>query len=684
MTGLTMLEEDLTALEARTEGWITGLQLAAHFMQGQGAERISDFVATFTGDNRYIVDYLVEEVLSRQSQDTQTFLLQTSILDRMTGPLCDAVTGLNDSQGILEFLEQTNLFIVPLDNERQWYRYQQFFFEFLQGRLRRGQPELVPDLHGRAAGWYQAQALYEQAIDHFLAADQIEQAASLVEEAIDTTLYERGEVTTYLNWLDALPEDILLTRPRLCLAQVWALFFAGQWHKVESRLQDVERILTAEMDNDGSTSVQPVDLPTHIQEMQGEVAALRSELALFQKDFLRALELSEQALAHLPHDNLRIRGMVTQIQGYTHRLNGDVDKAQQALIEAGTLSRKVGNVNTGIFALGDLAEVQVMQNLASEHQAWPFPPTGAAYVGMGNILREWNELETATQHLHKGIELISPAGYNSVISQAYSILAFVRQAQGKSDEATEFLQQAEESALKSGAHPVGARMPMIRARLWLMQGNLEKATQWAARFEAQREQDNINLAYQRQFTEITLARVRLAQGRPDLDLLKQLLQTAQAAGWQNNVIELLILQALSFSSQGDTAQAVAPLEKALALAEPEGYVRLLVDEGAPMAGLLRIVIKQGIYPAYVGKLQASFMPSASAGKIPSQALIDPLTGRELEVLKLMATGLSNREIAAALVVALGTVAKYSNNIFTKLNVRNRTEAISRAGALDLL
>jgi LuxR family maltose regulon positive regulatory protein len=616
----------------------------------------------------------------------------------MTGPLCKAVTGLNDSQGILESLEQANLFIVPLDNERRWYRYQQFFAEFLRGRLRRRQPELVPDLHGRAAGWYQAQALYEQAIDHFLAADQIEQAASLVEEAIDTTLYERGEVTTYLNWLDALPEDILLTRPRLCLAQVWALFFAGQWHKVESRLQDVERILTAEMDNDGSTSVQPVDLPTHIQEMQGEVAALRSELALFQKDFLRALELSEQALAHLPHDNLRIRSMATQIQGYTYRLNGDVDKAQQALIEAGTLSRKVGNVNTGIFALGDLAEVQVMQghlyqaaetyqqmmNLASEHQAWPFPPTGAAYVGMGNILREWNELETATQHLHKGIELISPAGYNSVISQAYSILAFVRQAQGKSDEATEFLQQAEESALKSGAHPVGARMPMIRARLWLMQGNLAKATQWAARFEAQREQDNINLAYQRQFTEITLARVRLAQGRPDLDLLKQLLQTAQAAGWQNNVIELLILQALSFSSQGDTAQAVAPLEKALALAEPEGYVRLLVDEGAPMAGLLRIVIKQGIYPAYVGKLQASFMPSASAGKIPSQALIDPLTGRELEVLKLMATGLSNREIAAALVVALGTVAKYSNNIFTKLNVRNRTEAISRAGALDLL
>ncbi|MFC1975700.1 LuxR C-terminal-related transcriptional regulator [Chloroflexota bacterium] len=326
----------------------------------------------------------------------------------------------------------------------------------------------------------------------------------------------------------------------------------------------------------------------------------------------------------------------------------------------------------------------IVMNLASEHQAWPFPPTGAAYVGMGNLLREWNELETATQHLLKGIELISPAGYASVVSQAYSILAYIRQAQDKSDEATAFLQQAEELAQKAGGHPVGVRMPMTRTRLWLMQDNLEAATQWADRYQAQREPEQIILAYQRQFAEITVARVRLAQGQPDLDLLSDLLQTAQAAGWQRNVIELLILQALSFSLQGDSGQAVTILEKALALAEPEGYVRLFVDEGVPMANLLRIVVRQGIYPAYTGKLQASFMPLVGEGKISAQALIDPLTNRELEVLKLMATGLSNREIAAELVVALGTVAKYSNNIFTKLNVRNQTEAILRARALDLL
>ncbi|MEM7346216.1 MAG: LuxR C-terminal-related transcriptional regulator [Chloroflexota bacterium] len=693
---LTLSPEDAAALETRTEGWITGLQLAVHFMQGQTAQASSDFIATFTGDHRYIVDYLGEEVLSQQTEELQTFLLHTSILDRMRADLCDRVTGLKDSQTILESLEQTNLFIVPLDNDRRWYRYQQFFAEFLQGRLRRQQPDLIDTLHERAAHWYKSEAFSEQAIAHFLAAEQFEQAAALMETRVDTTLHGQGQIATFLKWVEALPEDLLLKHPQLELAQVWALLFSGQWSRVEPRLQAIEKSLSIRLDID--SSIQLTKPPTDLQEFHGEVAALRSELALFQMDFLRAIELSEEALRYLSLDNSRIRSTVTQIQGYSYRLNGDVDKARQALSEATQLSKKVGNINTSIFSLSDLAAVQVMQglpheaaqtyqqimNLASEHRAWPFPPTGVAYVGMGNLLREWNDLEMATQHVTKGLELIAPAVYNSVASQAYAILADIRQAQGDADAATAYLQQAAEAAQKSSGHPMNVRIPLLKARLAIRQGAIETAARWANQYQIDRQQPESLLAYQRHFAEITFVRVRLAQGFPDLDLVDQLLQKARTAGWGHTVIELLIMKALSLQVEKKRKQALTTLAEALTLAEPAGYIRLFVDEGPPMVELLRDVLKQGVSSTYVGKLQASFMPTMGESKPSAQTLIDPLTDRELEVLKLMATGLANREIAAELVVALGTVAKYSNNIFTKLNVRNRTEAIARAGALEIL
>jgi LuxR family maltose regulon positive regulatory protein len=661
-------------------------------MRGQPDK--SNFIAHFTGKDRLVVDYLLEEVFQGQPEQIQHFLVQTSLLDRLTGPLCDAVTGQDNGQETLERLEKTNLFIVPLDNERQWYRYHHLFGGFLRGRLQQQQAEILPDRHLRAARWFIENGLLDEAIDHTLKAGAFEQAAALIEQAVETTLRLRGEAMTFLGWLEALPAPVIHSRPRLCLAQAWALFNTGQWTQVEPLLQQVERTLVSAADN---PTVAPL-AAGHLPELQGEMAALRAELALFEENSEQALALSSQALAYLPPENLLLRSMATQVQGFTYRLQGEVTQARRVLAEASTLSQTAGNLTFAIFALSDLAEVQVMQgqlrqaaqtfqrimNLASEHRAWPFPPTGTAYVGMGNLLREWNELDTAVQHLRKGIELSQQGGYVGVASLGYLILAQVKQAQGETGSAFDLLRQAEKLIGPTGSHRLRTRVALTRAWLWLRQGEVTAAGQWARDYEQSQAGGLSSPAYQRQVEQTTLARVRLAQGQPDITLLAQLLQTAEAAGWQQNVLELLVLQALALEAQGETAKALAVLKRALTLAEPEGYIRLFIDEGAPMAKLLRLVVAQGILPTYVGQLQASFMPAISEKALSRQALIDPLTERELSVLQFMAAGLSNQEIADELVLALGTVARYTNNIFTKLNVRNRTQAIARAQALGLI
>jgi LuxR family maltose regulon positive regulatory protein len=327
---------------------------------------------------------------------------------------------------------------------------------------------------------------------------------------------------------------------------------------------------------------------------------------------------------------------------------------------------------------------QRVMDFASEHRAWPFPPTGAAYVGMGNLLREWNELETAGQHLHKGIELSKQGGYSGVMSQGYQYLARMKLAQGEVDEASTLLQTAEELVRRSGAHQQRSRVQALRVELWLVQGNLAAAVQWAADLEHNGEEKDFPPAYQRQLDRTIQVRVRLAQGEPDMAAIDTLLEKSGTGGWRRNEIELVMLKAVALDAQGDTGAAISSLAEALAMAEPEAYIRLFVDEGAAVAKLLRLAVLESISPTYVGRLQASFMPSMGEGLVSSQALIDPLTKRELKVLQLMANGLSNREIADELVIALGTVAKYSNNIFTKLNVRNRTQAISRARTLALI
>lgn len=703
MMALNLRQNEIAILHARTEGWVTGLQLAALALRAmsarQASQEASDFIATFTGKDRYVGEYLLEEVFQQQSKKIRTFLLQTSILDQLIGALCDHLTGQTDGHQTLTELDKANLFIVPLDNEGHCYRYHPLFADFLRAQLRLSHPELERDLHCRAVEWFVEQGLVDQAIGHALAAQDFEQAADLIEQVIAEKLWLRGELITLLSWLTALPDECVSARPRLLLGQAWAMLLLGHIQdKLTEILQQLEVILNTTPAN--VRTVLETGEPTEAVRLKGEIATILAEAALMENDLRHALNLSERALTYLPEHELILRSMAIQIQGYIYRLTGEGEKASAALIEASTGSRRAGNITVATFALSDLGEVQIMQGkllqavttyqqaleLAAEHNAWPFPPTSAVYVGLGNILYEWNELERAAQHLQKGVELSRQGGYNGVTTQAYLALARLKQAQGKNDEAWATLARAEELVEKYPRARMKAYFALVQVRLWLQAADnkLDVASRWAAIYARDLDPESPPLTYLHHLERIALARVRLAQHQPDDELLAKLLQQAESAGWTRNVIEILTLQALARQAQDDVPGAMSALRRALNLAEPENFTRLFVDEGAPMIRLLQKAVAHGATPEYVGRLQASFMPSMAGAAPEAQPLLEPLTKRELEVLKLMAAGLSNREIANDLVIAMGTVAKYSNNIYSKLAVTNRTQAVSRAHALNLI
>ena len=342
--GLGLQATDIALLEDRTEGWIAGLQLAGLSMQG--ANDPSAFIATFSGKDRHIVDYLLEEVFQQQSPENQAFLLQTSILDHLCGPLCDAVYDAGTSQSVLgvtvtptatgqatlEAFERSNLFILPLDNERRWYRYQHLFLEFLRERLQQLEPDLIPELHKRAAQWCLAQGSVDMAINHTLAAQDFEAAAALIEQNTDSVLRQRGELTTYLHWLEKLPTDVLQSRPRLCLDRAWALSFSGDWPQLEVQLQEIEQMLEAD-------ETLPADQLAHVKVLRAEVTAMKAEFALYQDSPNAAMALAAQALADLPPKNIRWRATLNQIQGYVHRLNGAVEPAIASFVGIQCLER---------------------------------------------------------------------------------------------------------------------------------------------------------------------------------------------------------------------------------------------------------------------------------------------------------------------------------------------------------
>jgi len=714
--GLPLTVADVMALEARTEGWIAGLQLAALTLQNRPREQMADFIDAFTGSHRFVVDYLVDEVLARQPGHLLTFLLQTSILERLSGGLCDAVvlgdaSGLSSaapsggqaySQLILEQLERSNLFIVPLDDDRHWYRYHHLFAQVLRERLASGASQnMVASLHRRASGWFEGQGLIVEAVQHALAAHDWERAASLI-EAHGLLLMVRGEVHTVLAWLDMLPDMQLRARPFLFVIQALGLLFTNQLEAVDARLQDAEQRVVADASDD------------HSRTILGFVALLRGDTARTRGEITRCVILSQRALEILPATQEIARRAASLNLAYEFLVNGNVAPRNEHLLREAARSYDTGDLVAALRGVVTLADFQrrkgrLHQAATTYREAAGIPPeplglraliNGASYYfGLGDLLRERNELGAAQDLLRQGREMVL-AGLNvdaEPTTAGYRALARLQQVRGESNAALATLAELQEVAQQRTFAPhLLTRVAAARAHLALLQGDLPAATRWA---DSSGLHVHDELTYLHECEYLTLARIRIAQSRSGatpphlsdtLHFLHRLMEDAETGSRMDSLIEIVVLRALALHKQGELNAALAALEHALVLAAPEGYVRVFVDEGAPMASLLA----QAPADAYAEKLLAVLRaegidPAAVPHTATSTSLASPpkgeqLTERELEVLRLLAAGRSNQAVASELIVAVGTVKRHVNSILSKLGVESRLEAVARARDLGLV
>jgi LuxR family maltose regulon positive regulatory protein len=697
--GLGLTPDDIATLEARTEGWIAGLHLAAISLQGHGDH--ADFIQSFAGDDRHVTDYLVGEVLSLQPENIQRFLLHTAILERMCGPLCDAVMdddeNSSESQGILEQLEEANLFIVPLDNRRQWYRYHHLFGDLLGNLLRRESPERIHDLHLRASDWYERNELITEALGHALAAEDFERAARLA-AANALPMLMSGEVATVQSWLEALPQGVVRSHPRLSIDQAWVLHLNQRPDAIEPVLQDAERSLE-------SSELGEQDV---ISSWLGEILALRAWVKRTQGELAEAIELSYEALERLTEEHVFALCLNLVSLAGALRYVGDTAQAIQVLTDCIPLCQAAGNYLGVMADTYDLAELWVMQGhlhqaktVLGEALLWAtqqgveqMPATSMVHAKLGDVLREQNDLQAAEDHLSAAIK-ISQGKLTIVSGQAFLHLARLKHARGDAAGASDALQQAAQAVQGWETPEIVADMGAHQARLWLDQGDLPGAIRWVHQSGIR---SNKEPTYLHEFELLTLARVLIAQGRAERDeghlheameLLERLRQSAEGGERMGRVIEISMLQALALTQipikETETNQALAALERALITAEPEGYVRMFVDEGEPMARLLYEATSQGIMPEFAGRLLAAFPDVLSTKpKRPAPEMVEPLSSRELEVLGLIAEGLSNQEIAAKLFLSLNTVKVHCSHIYGKLGVKSRTQAVAKAETLGIL
>ena len=703
--GLGISASDVAALERRTEGWIAGLQLAALSMQGR--EDVPEFVAAFSGDDRYIVDYLVEEVLQRQPEGVRSFLLQTAILDRLCGPLCDAVTRQEDGRGMLEALERGNLFVVPLDDKRRWYRYHHLFADVLQAHTLAEQPDHVPGLHRRASAWYERQGLPSDAIHHALAAEEFEHAAGLIELEARAMRINSQEATLF-GWVKALPDELVRARPVLSVYYAFALL-PGEPEAAEARLRDAERWLDATADRSERPEAPAAEMvivnEEELRSLPGMISVARAYRAGALGDVPNNVKHARRALDLLPEDDYLWRGAAAALLGIAYWTSGDLEAAYQSIADGKASMRMAGDVSSAISITYLLADIRMAQGrlreatgasqralqLAAEHGEPAPQGTAEVYVVLSELHREQDDLETATQHLMTSKALGEHAAFKETRHRWYIAMARIKAAQGDPDGALDLLDEAERQFI---GNPVPDVRPIaaLKSRVWVAQGRLSEALGWV-RERGLRVNDD--LSYLREFEHITLARVLIARYKSDeeyrsiheaVGLLERLLKSAQEGERMGSIIEILMLQALAHQAQGNIPSALGPLERALTLAEPEGYVRIFADEGEAMRDLLRHATVGGIAGAYTRRLLSAFdePPASTAVQATPAGLVKALTRRETEILRLIAAGLRNQEIGDQLFISLATVKRHVSNVYGKLGVTHRTEAITRANELNLL
>jgi LuxR family transcriptional regulator, maltose regulon positive regulatory protein len=710
--GLNLAAEDIATLETRTEGWIAGLQLAALSLQGHHDP--TSFITSFTGSHHFVMDYLVEEVLHQQSEHVQTFLLRTSILNRLCGPLCDAV--LLDppasGQATLEYLERANLLVVPLDDKREWYRYHHLFSDVLQARLIKEQPNQVAGLHLRACVWYEQNNFRSDAIHHALLAEDFKRAADLIEPARSVMRGSYFRSATWFDWVTALPDEFVRTRPMLSVGFAWELLFLGELEAAAARMRDADRLLELPADIHDPLAAPSTSLVVRNEE---EFQSLRASLAIAWAFHAQALgdvagtvQHARRALTLVSEADYHTRGLASSLLGLACLTNGDLETAHTYMADAMTSLRMAGNLVFAISGTYILADIRMAQGrlfdaIITYEQALQLVTaqgepvlqgTANLHLGLSELYRERGNLEAARQHRLRSEELGKQAALPDWPYSLYLAQARMKAAQGDLDGALELLDEAERLYHRSpvpDVRPVAA----LKARVWIRQGRLTEALGWAHGRDLFVDDD---LSYLREFEHITLVRALIARYTSDrvdgsihqaIRLLERLLRAAEAGERAGSMIEILVLQALAHHAQGDIHAALMPLERALTIAEPEGYIRIFVDEGIPMAQILSEAVARGIMPDYISKLLAVFEAEQQKNEDksylpPAQPLIEPLSQREVEVLQLIARGLSNHEISERLFLALNTVKGHNRKIFGKLQVQRRTEAVARARELGLL
>ena len=706
---LALTPSQVETLARRSEGWIVALQLAALALQR--TDDVVSLVESFGGSHAYIFDYLAEEVLRQQPPAVQTFLLLTAPLQQLSAPLCDAVLAAVphgkigvSSQEMLDELRRANLFLVSLDHEQRWYRYHHLFADFLCGQLRRRYPGLLPTLQRSAARWCEQAGTIDDAVNYAAAADDMEYVAALVEPHLKGLLFG-GEIATLLRWLNALPPTMVRERLTFCGAYAWALALTGQLTGVERTLRAAEEML----DNVADEQLRLA--------LQCNVDAIRATVAYRRGDLEKAVELARTAWQRVPGDALGIRSIAALTLGTAQRARGRLRGAKRVLRAAAADSQEIGHSYVHAAALSELAAIerqqgrlpaavllyeQILALAATLPERRSRGLAALAHLGLGEVQREWNRLEEAERELAQAVAVGEASGSVATLQSSFLLQARLHQAQGAREAALEALQEAERLAHRHQSPPDLAAVHAWRARCHLAWGEQPMAAHWTRQAAAAVEQAGGEMAV-RALVRVTQARVWLAVGPAGaeraLSLLKQVRQTA-ALGEQTAVlVEAALLQARAFQALDDPVHALANLKQALELACPGEYVRLFLDEGAALAPLLAEAVAHEIVPDYAARLYAAFperpvAEGAAPRKVATRSgerekrlepwLSEPLSERQVEVLGLLAAGLTNREIARELVISEETVRWHTKRIYRRLGVRNRTEAATRARELKLL
>ena len=705
-SGAALPDTAVAALAARTEGWAAGLQLAALSLRGQ--PDAAGFTAAFTGSHRYVLDYLAEEVLEQQTEQVRTFLLETSVLERVSGELCNVVTGLTGSQALLEQVERAGLFLVPLDEVRGWWRYHHLFADLLRARLQAEQPGRVPRLHRNAAAWYAERGLADDAIRHAVGAGEMARAARLIEQHFDELFYLRGEGVTVQRWLSALPEDLVRTRPRLLLAQAFLASYSGHMEAVEPLLDAAEQAYAGAAEEPFVPSVgrggsMLVNVPALIAIHRGFLAQLRG-------DAEDTVAFASQAMAEADEGEWLLSSTARRFLATADWLRGRLAEAERTFASSIAGWQAVGQPALTAAHRYQLAQVQrALGRLDAAIQTYeqalratavpgrpPAPTVGLVYVGLAEVAYQRNELDSALRYVTEGIALERQFLRGTSPAAGLVTLAWIRQAAGDPAGALEAIGEAE------NASPTTAGLlnpyPAQRVRLLLAQGDVAAAARWTHESGLHAGDEP---RYSREPGYLVLARVLLAQQRPAeaLALLDRLHAAAVAQDRGGSVIEAGALRALALAACGQDANAVTALAETLVLACPQGYVRVFADEGAPMAALLaRLIAAQrggqaaaGVPFGCLARLQRAFDvgqagpgPRSGTAPVAVPGLVEQLTSRELEVLTMLAAGKSNQAIAGQLVVTLDTVKKHVSHVLGKLGAANRTEAVTRARELGLI